>query len=134
VKFSDLDLSQNWEAAQVLKGKRLLNSFGLFRGVEVPESLLDEPLDSLPFWDRFYRFIGGEYRFTGESPKAPGQTTSGSVQSEADGPRTYEVAKPADPAGVAALPGRRPTPPPRPRKSLAVHLYEAEQTKRQKPS
>lgn len=69
VKFSDLELSRNWEAAQILKGKRLLNSFGLFRGVEVPESLTDEPLDSLPFWDRFYRFIGGEYRFTGESPK-----------------------------------------------------------------
>ena len=70
VKFSDLELAQNWEAAQVLKGKRLLNSFGLFRGVDVPESLLDEPLDSLPYWDRFYRFLGGEYRFTGESPKS----------------------------------------------------------------
>jgi len=69
VKFSDLSLDDNWHAAQVLKGKRLLNSFGLFRGVEVPESLLDEPLDSLPYWDRFYRFIGGEYRFTGESPR-----------------------------------------------------------------
>jgi hypothetical protein len=69
VKFSDLSLEDNWHAAQVLKGKRLLNSFGLFRGVEVPESLLDEPLDSLPYWDRFYRFIGGEYRFTGESPR-----------------------------------------------------------------
>lgn len=68
VKFSDLSLEDNWHAAQVLKGKRLLNSFGLFRGVEVPESLLDEPLDSLPYWDRFYRFIGGEYRFTGEAP------------------------------------------------------------------
>ncbi|HCL3956075.1 TPA: protein rep, partial [Pseudomonas aeruginosa] len=73
VKFSDLELAQNWEAAQVLKGKRLLNSFGLFRGVEVPESLLDEPLDSLPYWDRFYRFLGGEYRFTGESPKTHGE-------------------------------------------------------------
>mgnify|MGYP001763683190 FL=1 len=73
VKFSDLSLEDNWHAAQVLKGKRLLNSFGLFRGVEVPESLLDEPLDSLPYWDRFYRFLGGEYRFTGESPKTHGE-------------------------------------------------------------
>lgn len=68
VKFSDLTLADNWHAAQVLKGKRLLNSFGLFRGVEVPESLLDEPLDSLPYWDRFYRFLGGEYQVTGEVP------------------------------------------------------------------
>jgi len=73
VKFSDLSLADNWQAAQVLKGKRLLNSFGLFRGVEVPESLLDEPLDSLPYWDRFYRFVQGEYQFTGESPKGANQ-------------------------------------------------------------
>jgi len=77
VKFSDLSLQDNWQAAQVLKGKRLLNSFGLFRGVQVPESLLDEPLDSLPYWDRFYRFLGGEYRFTGESPKPAGVPPSG---------------------------------------------------------
>jgi hypothetical protein len=68
VKFSDLSLADNWEAAQILKGKRLLNSFGLFRGVQIPESLLDEPLDDLPYWDRFYRYLSGEYQFTGESP------------------------------------------------------------------
>lgn len=73
VKFSDLSLEDNWFAAQRLKGKRLLNSFGLFRGVEIPESLLDEPLDSLPYWDRFYRFVQGEYQFTGESPKGVGR-------------------------------------------------------------
>lgn len=70
VKFGDLSVEDNWTAAQVLKGKRLMNSFGLFRGVQMPESLLDEPLDDLPFWDRFYRYLGGEYRFTGESPKS----------------------------------------------------------------
>jgi len=85
VKFSDLSLEDNWHAAQRLKGKRLLNSFGLFRGVEVPESLLDEPLDSLPYWDRFYRFLGGEYRFTGESPKTHDEAVGapGLVLSEA---------------------------------------------------
>ena len=70
VKFSDLTLEDNWHAAQILKGKRLLNSFGLFRGVEIPDSLLDEPLDELPYWDRFYRYLGGEYQFTGEAPKS----------------------------------------------------------------
>lgn len=73
VKFSDLSLEDNWHAAQQLKGKRLLNSFGLFRGVQIPESLLDEPLDELPYWDRFYRYLGGEYQFTGESPKERGR-------------------------------------------------------------
>lgn len=75
VKFGDLTVEDNWEAALALKGKRLMNSFGLFRGVEVPESLLDEPLDDLPFWDRFYRYLGGEYRFTGESPKSHSHRT-----------------------------------------------------------
>jgi len=116
VKFSDLSLEDNWYAAQVLKGKRLLNSFGLFRGVEVPESLLDEPLDSLPYWDRFYRYLQGEYQFTGESPKP---------KNEPEG-TGYEVCKPSDPAAVAAMPGRRPHTPVQP-KSFAVLVYEGEQ-------
>ena len=124
VKFSDLSLEDNWQAAQVLKGKRLLNSFGLFRGVEIPESLLDEPLDGLPYWDRFYRFLQGEYVFTGESPKAR-------VQEVAEAPREYEVCKPADPAAVVDLPGgnRPEVTPPQP-KSYAVLVYEAEQRRR----
>jgi len=84
VKFSDLSLQDNWQAAQLLKGKRLLGSFGLFRGVQVPESFVDEPLDSLPFWDRFYRYMGGEYQFTGEGPKAHIHDAS------ASGPRSFE--------------------------------------------
>lgn len=137
VKFSDLSLEDNWHASQILKGKRLLNSFGLFRGVEVPESLLDEPLDSLPYWDRFYRFIGGEYRFTGESPGKSGMPEQ--QDHDSDTPRAYEVAKPADPAAVAAMPGRRkasakalPKPPP---KSDFIKSWEAEQAaKRSKAS
>lgn len=70
LKFSELSLEDNWHAAQVLKGKRLLGSFGLFRGVQIPESLLDEPLDDLPYWDRFYRYINGHYHLTGEIPRA----------------------------------------------------------------
>ena len=108
VKFSDLSLADNWEAAQVLKGKRLLGSFGLFRGVQVPESLLDEPLDSLPYWDRFYRFIGGEYRFTGESPREVPQEAQ-------EGPHVVEVVPEGQrqfPASNEALelPMRKPKP------------------------
>lgn len=68
MKFSDLSLEQNWHAAKILKGKRLLNPFGLFRGVVVPEDLLDEPLEDLPYWDRFYRYAFGHYQITGECP------------------------------------------------------------------
>lgn len=130
VKFSDLSLEDNWQAAQVLKGKRLLNSFGLFRGVEVPDSLLDEPLDGLPFWDRFYRYLGGEYRFTGESPR---KSTGIPEHQDPDSgtPRAYEVCKPADPAAVVDLPGgNRPgVKAPQP-KSYAVLVYEGEQRRK----
>lgn len=88
VKFSDLSLADNWEASKVLKGRRLLGSFGVFRGVIVPESLLDEPLDGLPYFDRFYRFIGGKYIETGESPKPkdlPATTAPDEVKGRAPG-------------------------------------------------
>ena len=124
VKFSDLSLEDNWFAAQRLKGKRLLNSFGLFRGVEVPESFLDEPLDSLPYWDRFYRFIQGEYRFTGESPKGKDQDSGISVTEN-----RYTII-PADLGAAADLPGWRPKQPPTKPKSFAVLVYEGEQRRK----
>ena len=59
VKFSDLPLVDNWDGYQTLAGKRLVASFGLFRGVVVPTDLADEPLDDLPYVDMLYRFIYG---------------------------------------------------------------------------
>lgn len=67
MKFSTMSIPTNWAAASALKGRRLLNPFGLFWGVEVPESLTDEPLDGLPFIERFYRYLNGSYTLTGES-------------------------------------------------------------------
>ena len=60
VKFSDLSKADNLEAALLLKSKRLIFSFGLFRGVKVPESLVDEPLDDLPYIEYFYRYYKGK--------------------------------------------------------------------------
>jgi len=57
LKFSDLTLEKQVFAAVSLHSKRLLFSIGLFRGVTVPESLLDEPLDDLPYVDIFYRYF-----------------------------------------------------------------------------
>jgi hypothetical protein len=95
----------NWHAAQRLKGKRLLNSFGLFRGVEVPES----PLTNL--WTR--PLLGSvsiaisavSTAFTGESPKA---VTENAVT---ENPETRYTVMPADPRSAADLPGWRPEPP-----------------------
>jgi hypothetical protein len=59
VKFSSLELSDNWEAFNLLSGRRLVNSFGLFRGVDIPEEMTDEPLDDLPYIEMFYQYIDG---------------------------------------------------------------------------
>lgn len=59
LKFSDLELADNFTAYETLRGERLVASFGCFRGVEIPESLLDEPLEDLAFSELFYRFITG---------------------------------------------------------------------------
>lgn len=59
LKFSDLPLDDNWEAFCKLSGKRLIASFGAFRGIEVPEDLTDGELDDLPYLDMLYRFVQG---------------------------------------------------------------------------
>jgi len=59
VKFSDLTPAQNMEAYEVLRGHRLLFCAGLFWGVEVPESMLDEELDELPYFELLYKYIAG---------------------------------------------------------------------------
>lgn len=59
LKFSDLSLSDNWHAYEVMRGMRLVDCHGLFRGVEIPESLVDEPLDDLPYIEMLYRFVYG---------------------------------------------------------------------------
>lgn len=61
VKFSDLSTSDNIHAWEILKGRRLLFSGGAFRGVEIPEVLEDEPLDSLPYIELMYRYAFGSY-------------------------------------------------------------------------
>jgi hypothetical protein len=57
LKFSDLTPEQNLEAYEVMRGKNLLFSAGLFRGVDVPEDLTDAPLDDLPYIALFYLYL-----------------------------------------------------------------------------
>jgi len=62
LKFSDLSYQDNITAFEVMRGKRLLGSFRLFRGVQVPDSLLDDPLQGLPYLEMIYRFDGNAYQ------------------------------------------------------------------------
>lgn len=68
LKFSDMEPADTWAAFQVLKGRRLVASAGLFRGIEVPEQLTDEPLDDLPFVELFYRYLRGSGGYTLSQP------------------------------------------------------------------
>jgi hypothetical protein len=62
VKFSDQPVEDTWHAYETLAGRRLIASSGAFRGVVVPESLLDDPegLGELPYVTLFYRYLRGK--------------------------------------------------------------------------
>jgi hypothetical protein len=61
LKFSDMTAEDTFGAWQVLQKRRLVGSAGLFRDVEIPESMIDEPLDGLPFVDLFFEYMKGGY-------------------------------------------------------------------------
>lgn len=63
VKFSDQPPEDTVHCWRIAKGKRLLESSGCFRGVEVPDDLTDEPLDDLPFIEYFYRYLNKDNRY-----------------------------------------------------------------------
>lgn len=62
VKFSDMPLEDNYHGFQVLHGRRLVASSGLFRGVVIPEALTDDPLEQLPYFEHFYRYYAKGYK------------------------------------------------------------------------
>lgn len=68
VKFSDQEPADTVHCWEVLRGKRLLGSSGCFLGVEVPDSLLDDPegFQDLPYATLFYRYMraAGGYTWT----------------------------------------------------------------------
>lgn len=67
LKFSDMPLADNWQGFKTLAKQRLVFSFGMFWGVEVPEELTEEDLDDLPFIELLYRFaVGIGYSFVNQ--------------------------------------------------------------------
>jgi hypothetical protein len=64
MKPSELGATMLAQAYPVLSGKRLVGSFGLFRGVPEPVDLADDltALDGLPYEEFLARFIAGSYR------------------------------------------------------------------------
>jgi hypothetical protein len=62
LKFSDMSLADNYHGFQVLHGRRLVASFGLFRGVVIPEKMTDDELEKLPYFEHFYRYYAKGYQ------------------------------------------------------------------------
>lgn len=61
LKFSDMTPADTFTAWQQLQKRRLVGSAGLFRGIQIPESMLEEALDDLPYVDLFFRYLNGGY-------------------------------------------------------------------------
>lgn len=61
LKFSELDLADNLHAFDVLRGSHLIRSFGVLRGVEVPDELADDLPADLPYMELLYRYAEGQY-------------------------------------------------------------------------
>lgn len=59
LKFSDLDNPDRLHAHKVLRGRRLQDSFGQLRGLDVEPSDQDELLKELPYIERMFRFFQG---------------------------------------------------------------------------
>lgn len=63
VCFNDLTFEQNYEAYNFYKGRHLIFSFGLFRGVPVIATLNDEPLKDAPFIILMYNYSLNSNRY-----------------------------------------------------------------------
>jgi hypothetical protein len=72
VCFQDLVPRDLAHAYLTLKSRRLLFSAGCFWGLKIPESLNDEPLDGLPFFDLLYRFVGRSYSLVASGSASDG--------------------------------------------------------------
>lgn len=100
LKFSELPLADNWDAWQTLSGKRLVDSFGVLRGVEVPDELTDEPLEDLPYVELFYRWMDrAGYGLSFSRPGEPATFREESIVGDTSPPAKREpVRAPAQPS------------------------------------
>ena len=85
LKFSDLPPDQVWTAYTTLRGKRLMGSVGSLRGVQIPDSLLDDPLEDLPYTELFYIFSRSQRTYHLKSATNVEANTSELADSGPDG-------------------------------------------------
>lgn len=72
LKFSDLGDPDRLHAYRTLKGKRLQDSFGDLRGLNIEPEDSDELLDDLPYIERLFRYVPGVgYQLSSETTVDP---------------------------------------------------------------
>ena len=58
LKFSEMTFEDTWSAFCILRGQRMVSSFGSFRGIHVSEEMIDEDHpEDLPFLELVYRYV-----------------------------------------------------------------------------
>lgn len=63
LKYSSMTFEHNWEAYTVLQTRRLVSSFGIFYGLQIPEQMTDEiDFDELPYIELVYKYFLGSYK------------------------------------------------------------------------
>lgn len=83
LKFSEMHDWDKFTAYFKLRGKRLMGSFGLFRGVKVPENESDTMPADLPYVEMIYRFGSNGYEIfhVGQRAVMGGVELPGNVRS-----------------------------------------------------
>jgi plasmid rolling circle replication initiator protein Rep len=102
VKFHDLDLELTWEAYRILKGRRLLGSFGnLWGNNSETLNLLDDPLDDLPYIEMFYRF--SKHSSTYELQSSIKKEATGKTEKEVNQKNKIILLRPENPLSKEVL-------------------------------
>jgi hypothetical protein len=57
VKFGEQSEADTFHCYETLHGSRLVGAFGCYFGVPEPDRLMDDPLEGLPYYEYFYRYL-----------------------------------------------------------------------------
>ena len=70
LKFSEMEFDDNFTAWETLRGRRLMGSFGEFRGLDVPKDDTEISLKDEPYLELFYKFKAkiGRYELHRNNP------------------------------------------------------------------
>lgn len=63
LKFQDMTLEKNFEAFNQLRSRRLIGSFGKLFSLVLPDELLDDPLQNLPYIEMFYKYYSRSKKY-----------------------------------------------------------------------